>query len=101
MDNKYVTIKEAAKLLGVTPMTLRNWGKKGQLIAYRNPINNYRIYRRDQIDLFMRKVENSKNQNKGKKIDIRMIWKPRHNVGVFLSIYKPNSVIRYHPIPHR
>ena len=73
MEKKYVTIRDAAQILGVTPMTLRNWEKKGKLVAYRNPMNNYRIYRLDQIELVMRKMENTKNTRKGHKIDIRMI----------------------------
>ena len=57
MNKKYITIKEAAKLLGVTPLTLRNWDKSGKLRAYRNPINKYRIYKTAEIELFLRKIE--------------------------------------------
>lgn len=70
MEKKYITIQQASRLLGVTPLTLRNWDKKGNLTAYRNPINNYRVYRLDQIELFLRKMENSKNQTGLRKIDI-------------------------------
>lgn len=45
MTEKLLGLKEVAKILGVTPLTLRNWDKKGRLVAYRNPINNYRVYR--------------------------------------------------------
>ncbi|GAI64216.1 unnamed protein product, partial [marine sediment metagenome] len=31
---KYLTLKEVAKILGVTPLTLRNWDKAGKLKAY-------------------------------------------------------------------
>ncbi len=41
---QYLTIKEAAELLGVTPTTLRNWDKSGKLIARRDPANDYRLY---------------------------------------------------------
>ena len=54
---RYFTIKKVAKILGVTPLTLRNWDKKGKLKAYRNPINNYRIYKPEEIELFLRKIE--------------------------------------------
>ena len=73
MVPKYLSIQEAAELLSVTPLTLRNWDKKGSLTAYRNPINNYRVYRLDQIELFLRKIENTKNKKNGKRIDISMI----------------------------
>jgi len=70
MERKYISIKGAANMLGVTPLTLRNWDKKGVLTAYRNPVNNYRVYRLDQIELFQRRIENSKNKSRGRRIDI-------------------------------
>ena len=57
MQKKYLTIKEAAKLLGVTPLTLRNWEKKRKLIPYRHPINNYRLYTPEQIRLLLQRIE--------------------------------------------
>jgi len=73
MEKKYLTIKETAEILRVSPLTLRNWDKKGVLIAYRNPVNNYRVYRLDQIELFLRRIENSKNKRGGRKIDISLV----------------------------
>ncbi len=73
MEMRYIKIKEAAKLLSVTPLTLRNWDKRGILMPYRNPVNNYRVYRADQIELFLRKIENSKNKRTGRRIDISII----------------------------
>ncbi len=73
MESRYLSINNAAKILGVTPLTLRNWDKKGTLSAYRNPINNYRVYRMDQIELLLRRLENSKNKREGRKIDISMV----------------------------
>lgn len=60
---KYLRVNEAAKLLGVTPLTLRNWDKSGKLKAIRHPFNNYRIYKPGDIELFLRKME-----SKGKVI---------------------------------
>lgn len=67
---RYLTIKQAAKLLHVTPLTLRNWDKKGLLRAYRHPINNYRIYRLDQIEEILRRLERSKYKKNKRKIDV-------------------------------
>lgn len=50
---KYLTIKEAASLLGVSPQTLRNWEKRGELVPYRNPINKYRMYKLEQVEDFI------------------------------------------------
>ena len=73
MQKKYYTIKQAARILDVTPLTLRNWDKSGKLKPYRHPINNYRVYKADQLELFLRKIEISKQGKKNKKIDIYQI----------------------------
>jgi len=67
---KYLTIQKAAKLLHVTPLTLRNWDKSGKLKAYRHPANKYRIYRLDQIESFLRQLEGSRARKAGRKLDI-------------------------------
>jgi len=56
-QKRYLKVKEVAKILGVTPLTLRNWDKAGKLKAYRNPINNYRVYKPEDIEFFLRKIE--------------------------------------------
>ncbi|MEK7160710.1 MAG: MerR family DNA-binding transcriptional regulator [Patescibacteria group bacterium] len=68
--NTYITIKDAAKLLHVTPLTLRNWDKSGKLRAYRHPSNNYRVYRLDQIEAFIRRLEGSRAKIALRKIDV-------------------------------
>jgi len=57
IQKRYYTIKEAAHLVGVTPLTLRNWDKQGKLRARRNPINNYRVYKSEDLELFLRRME--------------------------------------------
>jgi len=54
---RYLTVKEVAKLLGVTPLTVRNWDKSGKLKAIRHPINNYRLYRLEDIENFLKKLK--------------------------------------------
>lgn len=56
--NDYITIGEAAKFLGVTAETLRNWDKAGKLVAYRHPINQYRLYSKAQLVKLMQRIEN-------------------------------------------
>lgn len=68
--SKYLTIKQASELLHVTPLTLRNWDKLGKLKAYRHPINNYRVYKLDQIELFLRRLELSRAKKEIRKIDV-------------------------------
>ncbi len=63
---KYLSIKQAAAVIGVTPLTLRNWDRDGKLSPYRNPINNYRYYRVDQIEAFLRAMEGSRERTSRK-----------------------------------
>ena len=57
MKGRYLTIRDAAKYVGVTPLTLRNWDKRGQLAAYRHPVNNYRLYRMEELEKFIKSIE--------------------------------------------
>ena len=50
MEKKYITIKEEAKMLGVSALTLRNWDNPGKFPAGRHPISNYRVYLKTDIE---------------------------------------------------
>ena len=45
----YLRIKEAAEYLGVSANTLRNWGRDGKITEHRHPMNNYRLYKKDDL----------------------------------------------------
>lgn len=49
---KYYTISEVADLLGKSKETLRRWDKSGKLTAVREPMSNYRVYRKEQLQIF-------------------------------------------------
>jgi len=46
----YLTVSAAAKILGVNPITLRRWDKAGKLKANRNPITDYRLYLKKDLE---------------------------------------------------
>lgn len=48
------TIAEAAAFLGVSAKTLRRWDESKILIPFRDPINNYRFYKKSQLENFAR-----------------------------------------------
>jgi len=49
----YLTLSETAELLGKNKETLRRWDREGKLSAVREPISNFRVYRKtDVLDLF-------------------------------------------------
>lgn len=45
-------MKAAAEVLGVSAATLRNWDKKGKLVARRNTHNKYRYYDISELEQF-------------------------------------------------
>ena len=51
--SEYLTVKEAAALLGVSTKTLRNWDRAGKLRPSRHPINGYRLYRREELEALL------------------------------------------------
>ena len=55
-----LTVKEAASLLGVTPITLRRWDHKGKLRSKRHPINRYRLYRKKDLEALLARLHREK-----------------------------------------
>jgi excisionase family DNA binding protein len=57
--DEYLTVSQAAEFLGIPVYTLRNWVEKGKLPAHRNPMNNYRLLKKTDLDDLLRQVEHS------------------------------------------
>lgn len=55
----YLTVRAAAAVLGVAPNTIRAWGAAGKLPEYRHPMNGYRLYRPQDLQAVLRRVESS------------------------------------------
>ena len=47
---RYFTINKFAKIVGVTPQTLRNWDKSGKLKPHHTAENGYRYYSEEQLN---------------------------------------------------
>jgi MerR family transcriptional regulator, copper efflux regulator len=73
---KLISIKKAAEIIGVTPLTLRNWDRDGKLKALRHPINNYRVYKRQDIEKFIANI----SESSGRPPSI-LAPKPKENLG--------------------
>lgn len=52
----YLRIKEAAEYLGVAPNTLRNWVSAGKIRAVRHPVNEYRLFRKEDLEALLRQT---------------------------------------------
>ena len=64
MSTDFLTIKQAAKMLGVTALTLRNWDNSGKFTASRHPINNYRVYKRAEVDMLLEDMKAKQTKTK-------------------------------------
>ncbi|MET3112880.1 DNA (cytosine-5)-methyltransferase 1 [Pedobacter sp. CG_S7] len=47
-----LTLDEVANLLGKSKETIRRWDNTGKLVAFREPMSNYRYYKKNQLDIF-------------------------------------------------
>jgi citrate synthase len=52
--DEYLTVKEAARLLGVKPATLYAYVSRGVLRSYRQGIKRQRLYRRVEVEALLR-----------------------------------------------
>ncbi len=52
----YYTLNEVSEILRKSKETLRRWDRDGKFIAEREPISQYRIYKKEQINLLLKKL---------------------------------------------
>jgi len=57
----FLGVKDAAALLGVSPNTVRSWGSEGKIPEYRHPVNNYRLYKRLELEEILKDLEMSRS----------------------------------------
>ena len=65
----YMRIQEAAAFLGVSPNTLRNWGREEKVPEFRHPVNNYRLYRRSDLERLLPQKPPAVAEPTGSKTD--------------------------------
>lgn len=73
----YYSISEVADILGKSTETLRRWDRDGKLTAVREPMSNYRVYKKEQLQLF----PEFKELHKPTKV-IGNFVKPNHDYSV-------------------
>lgn len=56
---EYMKTAEAADFLGVSQNTLRKWAAQGDIPMQRNPVNDYRLFRRKDLEDFLRRIAKS------------------------------------------
>nr|WP_281752274.1 DNA (cytosine-5-)-methyltransferase [Neptunitalea chrysea] len=51
--SNYLSLSETAELIGKSKETLRRWDKEGILNAVREPVSNYRVYKKSDVQNFL------------------------------------------------
>lgn len=86
----YLTIKEAAKILRITPLTLRNWDNSGRFKAYRHPVNRYRLYKKGELEKFRARglrarVEEIRGYKNSIRLRVREFSEAKQSVDVLVG----------------
>lgn len=70
---KFLTVKETAEALGVSPNTVRAWGANGKLPEYRHPLNNYRLFKASDVKRLRLQIQKPVLQTvaKGKRRSVK------------------------------
>ncbi len=53
---EYLHTAVAAEYIGVAQNTLRKWAARGDIQMHRNPANGYRLFKRADLDKFLKKA---------------------------------------------
>ncbi|MAX38826.1 MULTISPECIES: helix-turn-helix domain-containing protein [Gimesia] len=61
--SNFLRISEAADYLGVSPNTLRNWVNAEKVVAIRHPVNDYRLFKREDLDALLKQVETASKKS--------------------------------------
>ncbi|MCG7280706.1 DNA (cytosine-5-)-methyltransferase [Chryseobacterium taklimakanense] len=78
VSKEYLSLSEAAELIGKNKETLRRWDREGKLTAVREPVSNYRVYKRTDIqtlfpEIFDIKIHETEEDHGEPKKDYNVI----------------------------
>ena len=65
--SEYVKVAEAAEMLGVSLGTVRTWAADGKIPMHRNPANGYRLFKREELEKFLRNIAKPITPTKNRK----------------------------------
>ncbi len=66
IDKDYLTIQGAARYVGVSAQTLRRWDAEGKLKSVRRPGNDYRYYKRSDLEPLKLEYQRAEQINSGR-----------------------------------
>lgn len=56
--DEFLLVKQVAQVLGVSANTVRTWASIGKLQEYRHPVNNYRLFKKSDVEELLGQIEN-------------------------------------------
>lgn len=65
LKKEYLTVQQAARYLGVSAQTLRRWDTEGKLKSVRHPGNDYRYYKRTDLEPLRLEYKRAEQINPG------------------------------------
>ncbi len=65
---EYLTVDEAARLLGVKPATLYAYVSRGIVQSYRQGMKRQRLYRRAEVEQLTRMAPSPRDEGGGRKL---------------------------------
>lgn len=57
---EYIRVIEVSKMLGASTSTIRDWTRRGLLKEKRHPMNQYRLYKKNDVEALLKSWENLK-----------------------------------------
>ena len=85
----FLTIGQAAELLGVSTWTLRNWDKSGKLKTLRHPKSGYRIYRHEDLRSLLESSGRQANADLAPQVD----WSEMGECEHFVQFYERDEFL--------
>lgn len=73
----YLSLSETAELIGKSKETLRRWDKEGILNAVREPVSNYRMYRKSDVQILLGSLYEDANND-----DVSNVVEPKNQYSV-------------------
>ena len=95
---KFLSISEVSKIIGVSKETLRRWDNDGKFKSIRHPINNYRVYPEPQVMYLAEELQLELEYNKTRRKNIKPYLKTdfgelyQLDIMDFLKMQEDNSV---------
>lgn len=62
-NETFLHVQEAAQFLGVSPNTVRNWGRDAKVPEYRHAINNYRLYKKSDLFKLLQRLRKPRRRS--------------------------------------